>query len=362
MDVIETGSSPVRAGGIDFGVVNFNGGPALVRCVRSILSQEGPACRVWVLDNGSTDGSPAALEREIEDPRDRVTVIRAGENLGYAGALNRLLGELETPVVVLSNMDVEYEPGWAAAVARRMDETSADAVATVVLEATEPAVVNSLGVRFWGDLHAQNVGSGEVYRPGTVVRDREQAFGSYGAVMCVRRDAAEAVGFDASYFLFFEETDFFLRFHLLGHEIAFAADAIARHQRSLSTRRYSLLKLYYGERNRLTTVFKLLPVSYWPVAFVHTLRRLVRLARAQGAETNPERGSRDAPAREPPPRLPPTWEIVRTLIRAWGAAVIRLPRTLRFRRAFWRRTPASPRDALALVRRYRLSASELRLR
>lgn len=330
--------------------MNYNGGSALLRCVRSILTQEGPKCRVWVLDNGSTDGSAAALEGEPG----AVTVIRAGENLGYAGALNRLLGELESPVVVLSNMDVEYEPGWASAVAERLAAEPSDAVVTVVLEATEPPVLNSLGVRFWGDLHAQNVGSGEVYRPEAVAGMRTNAFGSYGAVMCVRRAVAESVGFDEDYFLFFEETDFFLRLDLLGHETTFAPNAVARHQRSLSTRRYSLLKLYYGERNRLTTVFKLLPAWYWPAAFGHTLRRYGRLARAASPASEDHAGSA--------PRLPPARSILWTLLRAWGAAVRRLPATLRKRRRFWRRTAASPRDALGLLRRYRLSASELRLR
>ena len=337
---------------VEFGVVNFNGGAALTECVRSIRLQEGPECRVRVFDNASSDGSAAAVAEAFPD----VDVVQSARNLGYAGALNRLLERAESPIVVLCNMDLVFDPGWATAAVMALDaDPGADAVATLVLEATDPPVVNSLGVRFFADLHAQNVASGERYSPGAVAPGREGAFGSYGAVMCFRREALGEIDFDEDYFLFFEETDFFLRFHLLGHRTVFAEGAVARHQRSLSTRRYSPLKLYYGERNRLTTIFKLLPVWYWPISMLHTLRRLTRLAwQSRGSKAEPEGALRVA--------MPSKLTIIRTLLRAWSGALLRLPGTVRKRRRFWRRAPGSPRDALALMRSHALSSSDLRLR
>src|SRR5688500_3561996 len=263
-----------------FGIVNYNGGEHLVACVRSILAQ--PAhCRVTVFDNASTDDSAARVEASFPE----VTVVRSPRNLGYAGALNRLLGRVDEEIVVLCNMDLEFDAGWTSATQRALDAApDSSGTASLVIEMTDPPVINSLGVRFFADLHAQNVGSGAAWDAGRVSREAAGAFGAYGAVMCFRRAALRDLEFDESYFLFFEETDFFLRFALLGHRIVFVPDAIVRHQRSLSTGRFSTLKLYYGERNRLTTVFKLLPVSYWPVAMMGTLRRFRRLARAVGAD------------------------------------------------------------------------------
>lgn len=339
---------------VEFGIVNYNGGEALLECVGSILRQEGPACRAWVFDNASADGSRFAVEAAFP----QVEVIRADRNLGYAAAANRLLERMTADVVVVANMDLRFDPGWASAVVAALDsDPGADAVATLVLEATDPPVVNSMGIAFFADLHAQNVGSGEVYRPELVSRGRERAFGSYGAVMCFRRKSLADLEFDEDYFLFFEETDFFLRFHLLGRRTIFAEGAVAHHRRSLSTRRYSPLKLYYGERNRLTTVFKLLPVWYWPVSFLHTLRRLAVLARSGGGAAAPDAADAGEPA-----GLPPKGTIVTTLLKAWAAAVVRLPSTLGKRRRFWRSAPSRPRDALALVREHGLRATELRLR
>ena len=360
--------APLR---VDFGVVNYNGGTAVVECVRSILEQEGPECRVHVFDNASTDGSAAAVREAFAGVR----VVESGRNLGYAGALNRLLAVMDAPVVVLCNMDLTFDAGWAEAVVEALEAApEAGAVSTLVLESTDPPVVNSLGVRFFADLHAQNVGSGTPYDPdappGAGGSGVAAGFGAYGAVMCFRREAVAELDFDEDYFLFFEETDFFLRYHLSGGRTTFAPNAVARHRRSLSTRRYSPLKLYYGERNRLTTVFKLLPVWYWPIAAFQTLRRMLVLGRS--IRTGHERPEESAASEATPGQrseagatgaaMPSTAMIVWTLARAWTGAVTRLPGTLRKRRRFWKGAPATPADALAVVRRYALPASELRLR
>lgn len=347
--------------GIDFGVVNYNGGEALLDCVRSILAQAGGYGRVRVFDNASGDGSAEAVEAAYPG----IEVIRSERNLGYAGALNRLLAAATGEIVVLCNMDLEFDMGWSQAVRSAFAASpGAAAVSSLVVEQTQPPVINSLGVRFYGDLHAQNVGSGEPYDSRALQQRADLGFGSYGAVMCFRPGALRGLGFDESYFLFFEETDFFLRFHLSGNRTVFAPDALVRHRRSLSTRRYSPLKLYYGERNRLTTVFKLLPVWYWPISAFWTVRRLLALsAKTRRVEGRRGRGGAgDEHADVARPELPSTAVILRTLLRAWTRAIVRLPGTLGKRRDFFRSVEAGPGEALALLREHRLSTEQLRLR
>lgn len=330
----------------DFGIVNYNGGAALLGCIASIRALRGAPTRIFVFDNASADGSADEAERRFPE----VVVIRSGANLGYAGALNRMLREMTAEVVVFCNMDLEFDPGWLPAAATALREhPEAAGIASLVLETTDPPVVNSAGIRFYPDLHPQNVGSGEPYRPGSFAGAEVPS--AYGAVMCFRRESIRDLRFDEDYFLFFEETDFYLRLRLLGRRILFVPDAIVHHHRSLTTRRYSLLKLYYGERNRVTTLFKLLPVWYWPVAFGYTIRRLARM-RGQTARAKESAGG----------GLPGTGAIVRTILRAWSAAVLRLPRTWRKRSAFWRSTPATPRSALRLLREHALSDAELDVR
>lgn len=330
-----------------FGIVNFNGGSALLDCAASILALQGAPLRLFVFDNASTDGSADQLEHRFPGVR----LIRSSENVGYAGALNRMLAQMNADVVVLCNMDLQFHPDWLRNAARVLSrDRHADGLASLVVEITEPPVVNSAGIRFYGDLHPQNIGSGTPYLPGSY--PAHDVVSAYGAAMCFRRSSLGDLRFDDDYFLFFEETDFYLRFALLGRRVIFVPEALVYHHRSLSTRRYSPLKLFYGERNRVTTVFKLLPVWYWPVAFSYSVRRFARLR----GQVPPAGAAGHGEA------VPGAVRITATILRAWAAAVARLPGTLRKRRAFWNSAPTEPADALRLLREHALPGSELTVR
>lgn len=332
----------------DFGIVNFNGGDALAECVESILAMAGPSRRVLVFDNASTDGSAAALEGRRAHG---IEVVHSRRNLGYAGAVNQLLARMSAGVVVLCNMDLRFDGDWMEVVSRTLtNRPDVDGIASLVLELTEPPVVNSAGIRFYPDLHPQNIGSGERYESGRYPACPTAS--AYGAVMCFRRSSLGSLRFDDDYFLYFEETDFLLRFTLSGRTLWFEPGAVVRHHRSLSTGRYSLLKLYYGERNRMTTVFKLLPVSYWPAVLAHSVRRLATL-RASARQVS---GATDGRGR------PGAISIAWTILRAWIAALTRLPSTWAKRRSFYRSVAARPGDALQLIRSARLETDQLSLR
>ena len=63
---------------------NFNYARFLERSIQSALSQTYPHVEVIVVDDASTDGSPALVSRYA----DRATVVLLPENLGQAGAFN----------------------------------------------------------------------------------------------------------------------------------------------------------------------------------------------------------------------------------------------------------------------------------
>ena len=62
-----------------------------------------------VLDDGSLDGTPEALDA-IRDPR--IRVLRAPRNAGLAGNWNRALEMVTTPYLALCHQDDVYQPGF----------------------------------------------------------------------------------------------------------------------------------------------------------------------------------------------------------------------------------------------------------
>ena len=239
---------------IDVGIINYNGGSELSECVKSLLAQT-ESVRVLVYDNASTDNSIQLLKEQGLDCK----VIESSENLGYAGACNGLLENMDADIQVLCNMDLEFDPTWAENLLKCFDRhPDAGSIASLVME--KSGVVNAVGVQFGPDLFAKNEASG-LNIADADVREKE-VFGCYGAVMSCRKTAAEAAGqMDASFFLFFEETEWYFRHNLAGYKTIFCPEAKVYHERSMTTVRYSPRKLFYSERNRLRTAVRLLPAG-----------------------------------------------------------------------------------------------------
>lgn len=257
---------------VDVGIINYNGGVELTECVRSLLMQTVPV-RVLVLDNASSDNSIDCLKNSGLTCK----IICSEKNLGYAGACNMLMENMDADIQVLCNMDLEFHPSWAenvqACFARHPD---AGSVASLVME--KSGVVNAVGVLFGADLFAKNEASGLDISEADV-REKE-VFGCYGAVMSFRKEAAVAAGaMDHTFFLFFEESEWYFRHNLAGYKTIFCPEAKVFHERSMTTVRYSPLKLFYSERNRLRSAFRLLPVSEIVKLPIRALVRYLSMAK-----------------------------------------------------------------------------------
>ena len=89
-------------------VVNFEAGPLLLACVRSLFADTSAGTpEVVVVDNGSADGSLAEVERALP----AVRVVTPGGNVGYAAAANLGIARTTAPVVAVGNPDLEVEAG-----------------------------------------------------------------------------------------------------------------------------------------------------------------------------------------------------------------------------------------------------------
>jgi GT2 family glycosyltransferase len=66
-------------------ILNWNGGHTVCETIDSVLSSDYPHTNLIVVDNASTDGSDARIERQFPN----VTLIRNDANLGFAAGNNK---------------------------------------------------------------------------------------------------------------------------------------------------------------------------------------------------------------------------------------------------------------------------------
>src|SRR5262245_51267680 len=90
--------------------VNYNGHRYLERFLESLFSIDypSPCYRVVLVDNASTDGSTKLVRDKFPD----VHIVRAGENLGFAGGCNLGIRASRSEYVALVNNDTVVDRSW----------------------------------------------------------------------------------------------------------------------------------------------------------------------------------------------------------------------------------------------------------
>ncbi len=109
----------------------YNGLRTLPACVDALLQQTRTPAAVWVVDNGSTDGTYEWLVRRAEaEPRLRVLrEVRRGQ----AAARNAALPLLEAEVVAFTDADCIPEPAWLERLVEGYADQAVGAVAGAVV-------------------------------------------------------------------------------------------------------------------------------------------------------------------------------------------------------------------------------------
>lgn len=234
-------------------VLNWNGREDTLACLRSLEPVRCEEVAVLVVDNGSTDGSEAAIRAAHPE----LDFLQTGSNLGFAGGNNAGIAralEHGAEAVLLLNNDTEVEPDFVRPMLDALDsDARVGIVGASIAYHHDPRRLWAFG---GGRFDVSNGWVRHVQRPVALERLTTRGnvhFYVTGCTMLLRRAMIEEVGMlDESYFHFCEDVDLCLRAERAGWKVTLAPRARLRHKVSATTGVSSPAFLYYNLRSRLT--------------------------------------------------------------------------------------------------------------
>jgi N-acetylglucosaminyl-diphospho-decaprenol L-rhamnosyltransferase len=249
-------------------ILNYNGKPWLAGCLEAIAAQRGaPPFETLVVDNGSSDGSAAF----VHDGWPAVRVLETGSNLGFAEGNNAGARDARGDWLVFLNNDTAPDAGWLAALtAEAAAHPEYDLVTSRVVFMDDPSIVDSAGDGYFRAGGAFKHGYGA---PAAAFAQSREVFGACGAAFMIRRSEFERLGgFDARFFMNFEDVDLSYRARLAGLRVWYAAPAVVRHAGSGSLGAVSSAAVFYGQRNLEWAWIKNTPAAlFWRTAASHVV-------------------------------------------------------------------------------------------
>ena len=231
-------------------IVNWNTEQLLRDCLSSVIASRQGTSRqkldleIFVVDNGSSDGSPQMVEREFA----AVKLIRNDDNRGFAAANNQAIKSATGKSILLLNSDTLVHGDVLANSVDYMENHRNVAVLGCRVLNADGSVQPSCGT-FPGLLNLAVLSSGlwKLPSPAFLARSQlrplegpEAQDVDYvsGCFMCLRRDALADVGLlDEKFFFFGEEVDWCRRFREKGYSVRAAPVGDITHFGSASARK-----------------------------------------------------------------------------------------------------------------------------
>ena len=225
----------------------------LDECLESLSSQTHKPDRILIADNKSeTSEIVSSL------PGDEIVILMLPANLGFAGAINRALSEIDTDFVLIMNFDVILESNFIEEALKGFTDEKIMCVTGKTLFMNDRKVIDNTGTLVNGHLSAYNRGVGQIDIGQYDFPD--QPMGACFAAALIRRKAFEPkfVGpMDDNYFLYYEDVDWCYRMNIYGYRCSYVPTAVMYHHHSLTTRDKDVaFKYYYIQRNLLYTIVK----------------------------------------------------------------------------------------------------------
>jgi GT2 family glycosyltransferase len=246
-------------------ILNWNGLEFLMRFLDGVVRNTTiSGSSVWVVDNGSDDGSAEWVGENFR----QVRLISLGENLGYAGGYAKALELIKARYYVLLNTDVEVSEGWLEPMYNLMENN-------LTVAACQPKILSQIErdrFEYAGAAGGYLDRFGYPFCRGRIMHITETDSGQYdtpvrvmwasGACLMVRAEAyRKAGGLDSTFFAHMEEIDLCWRLYNHGYECWSVPFSVVYHVGGGTLKYDSPGKTHLNFRNNLFMLYKNLPVN-----------------------------------------------------------------------------------------------------
>ena len=241
-------------------IVAYQSRSDLERCFPSLQQQDLHGVEIIIVNNSPQDDVEAWLRQQAYIAPDTLRYIANPSNDGYAGGNIVGLAEARGDSILILNPDTVLSDGALARLQACWQQHPRSLITPKLL--SPDGSINACGLQwhYTGISSCRGLGEDAANYHGL----HEVPLISGAAFMASAEVFEELGGFDASYFMYHEDSDISLRARLLGMPLYCAADSLIYHYYQ---QRLNANKLYYLERNRLLTLLKVLQTStLWRMA------------------------------------------------------------------------------------------------
>mgnify|MGYP003289891468 CR=1 FL=1 len=194
-------------------IVTYNNIATIGNAVSSLLKCTEADFRLFIVDNGSTDGTPEHIEKNWP----QVKVIRSGGNIGFGAGHNLVLDMLDSDYHAIINPDISVKDDIISALASFLDSNPAVGLVSPEVRFPDgrPQILGKRNPRL-KYLFASHFRKGD--SPEETLREYAMLDADYtkpfeienatGCFMFIRTEIFKKLGgFDKRYFMYFEDCD-----------------------------------------------------------------------------------------------------------------------------------------------------------
>jgi GT2 family glycosyltransferase len=268
-------------------ILTWNGKEHLPALFASLRAQTFQDFELYIIDNGSTDGTGLMLEESIRDFPRGARLGLMPKNMGFAGGHDALFAMGQEPYVCCLNQDAVLDASYLEKLVRFLDEhEDAGAVAgKLVRKDAAHLVIDSAGLKRHWTGAVSDIGAGETDRG--QYDAATEVFGVSGALPLYRRSAVlkaspDGTLFDESFFAYKEDVDLAWRLRLAGYKAYTVGEATGYHVRSVRPgARRDAWRQRLAVKNHMLMLVKDMPAAEWhrmPAVAAYELIKALYLA------------------------------------------------------------------------------------